>query len=89
MIFNIFCPFLCLTTSTAQRNCSSLGVGLLERTFETKMVLNFFTAKLKLLILPLSVFFLFDLITNKARKLEVAESHHVMENFPISLSDPH
>ena len=48
-IFSIFffCPFLSLTTITGQRNFSSLGDGLLDRTFETKMVLIFFIAKLK------------------------------------------
>ena len=34
----------------------------------------------------LSVFVLYDLISNKARKLEVAEPNIIMENIPSSLS---
>ena len=30
-------------------------------------------------------FFLYDLITNKARKLEVADSNFIMENVPSSV----
>ena len=56
-------------------------------TFETKMVLIFFTAKLKFLfaILPFSVLF-YMIFLNTAKKLEVAESNHIMEKIPVSFS---
>ena len=47
------CPFLSLTTITGQRNFSSLGDGLLDRTFETKICFDFFIAEFK-------TFFLFQ-----------------------------
>ena len=59
--------------------------GLLDRNFETKMVLNFFIAKLTTFFFNFAFFsfFLFDLFTNKARKLEFAEANPSMVNIPI------
>ena len=66
-----------------QRNFLSSADELLERAIETKMVLNvFFTAKSGNFSLNFAIFckfskisvFLFDLFTNMARKLKVAES---------------
>ena len=51
-----------------------------------KMVLNFFTAKYKTFNFALTSFFLYDLFTNKVRKLEDAKSKPNMEYTPISLS---
>ena len=51
------------------------------------MVSNFFTAKLETVVFNFAFFsFFYASLTNKARKLEVAESNPLMEKFPISLS---
>ena len=51
-----------------------------------KMVLNIFSLRnLEIFPLNFAIFsFLYDLITKKARKLEVAESNLIMENTPIA-----
>ena len=46
---------------------------------------HFFTAKLKTFVFLAFLIFLYDLFTNKARKLEVAEWNPIMEKIPISL----
>ena len=47
--FEYFCTFLSLTTITGQRSFSSLGDGLLDRTFEAKNYFELFLGILKLL----------------------------------------
>ena len=75
-LFNIFCPFLSLTTITGQRIFLSLGGGFLDRAFQTKMVLSFLPQSWKLVFnFAFFSFFLFDLFTNKARKVEVGYHH--------------
>ena len=44
----IFFPFVSLTTISSQQNFLSLADDLHDRTSETKMVLNFFSANMKL-----------------------------------------
>ena len=53
-----------------------------------KLVLNFFTVKSGSFSLKFCIFrfFLYDLFTKKARKLEVAESNPILDNIPSSLS---
>ena len=72
-IFEYLCPFLSLTIISGQQNVlGCVADGLHDRTPEKKMVLSFFHCEIWKL--SFSHFFLFDLINNKARKLEVAES---------------
>ena len=69
---NFFYLLLSLTTITGQQSFLSLGDDLLDRTFETKNGCRLFLLrswKLLCLSLPFSVF-LYDLFTNKARKLQ-------------------
>ena len=78
-ICECFYPFLSLTIITGQRSFSSLADGLLDITQERKNTFEQFHCKIwKLFILNFAIFanflnisFLFDLFTNKARKLKV------------------
>ena len=70
---NTFLPFSEFNNHYWPTKFWSLGNGILDKTFETKKGFGLFSAKLPFFILPSSVFFLYDLVTNKARKLEVAE----------------
>ena len=81
-IFKYFCIFLSLTIVTDQQNFSSLADGLLDITPETKKIRTFSLQNLESFLLKFAIFgkflkirFLFDLFTNKARKLKVAESN--------------
>ena len=51
------------------------------------MILSFFTADLKLFVFNFAFFqfFLYGLFTNKARKLEAAESNLILGKFPLAL----
>ena len=63
------------------------GDGLLDRSYETKDGFEFFYCNLEnLFIFAFFSSFLYDLFTNKTRKLEVAESNPIMENILISFS---
>ena len=64
--FDYFCPILILTIITWQR-ILSLADGFHDRTAEAKEVRSLKTSQFELLS------FLNDLITTKARKLELAE----------------
>ena len=71
---------------TGQRNFSSLGDGLLDRTFETKNGFEFFfTAKLKTFFIFAFFSFLYVLFTDKATKLEAVEPNPIMENISLPL----
>ena len=89
-IFEYFCPFLSLTINTGQRSFLSLADGLHDKYPESKTVFEHFLyckmCKLFLLHFALSVFFLYDLVANKSRKLEVVESILIMEKNPSSHS---
>ena len=51
------------------------------------MVLNFLYCEVENLFFIFAFFsFLYDLFTNRARKVEVAESNTIMENIPVSFS---
>ena len=80
--FSIFLVLSSLTTITGQPNFLNLGDGLTDRISETKIFLDFFTAKLETFAFNFALFsfFLYDLFTNKARKLDVPESNPIMEN---------
>ena len=83
---NIFVLFL-LTIINSQRNFLGLEEGLHDRTPERKNVLNIcFTSKSAKFSFCTFQFFLNDLFTNKARKLEVAKSNLIIENISSSLS---
>ena len=88
-IFENFCLFLSLTIITGQRSFSSLADGLREKIQRQKIFLKmFFTVKcgnFSLEFCTLS-FFLYDLVTNKFRKLEVVESNLIIEKIPSSLA---
>ena len=61
--------------------------GYLIELSRQKIVLNFYFEVENLCFnFAFFVFFLYDLFTNKARKLEVAESNLIRENIPISHS---
>ena len=72
--FECFCPFLSLTIFAGQGNFLSPADGLHDRTQETKSCFKhfFFTAKCENFFLNFEICFLCELITNNARKLEVA-----------------
>ena len=82
--FECFCPFLRLTIITGQRSFSTVADGLLEITPETNNSFEHFHCEIcKLSFLILQIFktsFLFDLVTNKARKLKVKESNQAKAN---------
>ena len=63
-IFSIFCPFLSLTTITGQRNFSSLGDGLIGRTFETKNGFDFFLLRSSKLFFSSAFFQFFSWLEN-------------------------
>ena len=84
-IFEYFCPFLSLTIITGQRSFSSLADRLLNLTPETKNSFEHFHCEIwKPFFQILQISFLFDLFTNKAIKLKVAESNQAK----ASLSKP-
>ena len=61
-------------------------MGYLIEISRQKEALNFFKAMLKTLVFIFAFFsfFLYDLFTNTAKKLEVDESNPIMENFLLS-----
>ena len=92
LIFFEYCPFLSLTINTRQRSFLSLADELHDKNQETKKCsLNIlFTAKCGKFSFEFCtfIFFLHDLVTNKARKLKVVESNLIMKkNSYLSLSE--
>ena len=79
-IFQYVFSFLSWTKIIGQRDVLILRHGLLDRYFETT---NGFETFLLIFIFQ---FFLYDLLTKNARKLELTESNPIMENVPIFLS---
>ena len=86
-IFQYFCPILSLTTITGKiQTFKVLDMVYLTELSRQKMFSNFFTARLKtFLCFAIFSIFLYELFSNKFRKLEVAESNRIMEYIPISL----
>ena len=88
-IFEYFCPFLSLTIITGQRSFLSLSDGLHDNypasktVFEPFLLRNVETFSFEFCTFS---FFLYDLVTNKSRKLEVVESNLIVEKFPSSPS---
>ena len=80
-----FCPFPTLTIITGQQNFfNSSRCVTWQNSREKKWFWTIFPLR-NLEVFQIAFFsFLIDLITNKARKLEVAESNLIMENFPSS-----
>ena len=86
-IFEYFCPFLSLTIKTGKRSFLCLADGLHDKNPGSKNGFkHFLHCGNFLLNFGLSVFFLYDLVTNKARKLEVVVSNLIMEKILSSLS---
>ena len=88
-IFEHFCLFLSLTIITGQQSFLSLADGLHDKNPDSKIVWVHFLHcdmwKLFFWILRFQ-FFLYDLVTKKARKFEVVVSNLIMEKIPSSLS---
>ena len=88
--FENFCRFLSLTIITGQRSFLSLADGLHQKYPETKIVFEHFIYckfwKIFSWILHFQFFFLYDLFTNKSRKLKVVDSNLIMEQVLSSLS---
>ena len=87
IVFKIFvyCPFLSLTTITGQQNLLSFGDRFSDRIFGTKNGFELFW--LRSWKPSFGFAFLYDLFTNKARKIEVAGPNPIMENnFSLSVS---
>ena len=84
---HFFVFLLSLTIISGQQSFLSLADGLYDRNRET-IFLKIFTAKCGNFHFEFCAFsfFLHDLITNKARKLKVAESNLIMKTIPSSLS---
>ena len=81
-----FCKFLSFSEFNLHyRNILSLADGLHDRISETKNGFEFFFSA-KCGKFEFCIFRFVYLITNKARKIEVAESNLIMENMPSSLS---
>ena len=87
-IFEYFCVvFWVLRSLLANEPFYVLQIGYMTETRRQKLFLNlFFIAKCGNLFWLCTFSFFYDLITNNARKLEVAESNLIMENILSSLS---
>ena len=73
---------------TGQRNFLRIADRLHENSGEKNVFDHFSTAKSEnfpTVNFCTAQFFLYNLITNKAGEIEVAESNHIMKNFPSSL----